>query len=689
MGKPVDKRSDIFSFGVLVYECLTGVCPYAENPLLSVLADDADLDMLPGATPARVRRVLRRCLDRDKQKRYRDMGDVALDLLAEEDDAAPGVAEAVAASRWGVWRALGAFVVVSVAAVAGALWLAPREDGGPAPGVKRFGVGGFTMPVDTFMSVALSPGGEHLVVRGKGEDGWVRLFVRPLGSLSVQPLAGSEWGWLPFFSPDGEEVAFFASGEVKSVSVRGGAARVLCHAERYTGGAWLHDGTIVFTAPGETLFYEVSASGGEARALRASASGGIDIAVAPAPVPGRRAVLCAVRRDGRFDIGVFSLDDGTLRIVAENGLQPVYAPTGHVVYQQGQDGPLMAVPFDRDRLRATGRAFPVIPDIGTRSSFQAQMYALSNDGTLAIFPPFITHDAGTIVWVDRSGRAHPIVEIDRTIDLPRLSNDERRVAFRTPGPNCDIWVHEFARGSTTRITRDGDNHGVWWSADDRHIYTVRRALVAGAAARLRSDGSGEPQTLHADIANANFLAGVSRDGATALLAMSRPNTGWDVDVLDVASGRIEPLLGTRSDEIGAALSPDGTLLAYVSNETARPEVYLTPFPSRESRVLVSGAGGSEPVWSRDGTRLYFRRAEIMLAVDVQREPSLVVARPVEVFRGSFALGSGGLAGYDVSADGERFVMVRHGRTDVWPMNVEVVLNWFVELERLGGRTGGR
>jgi Tol biopolymer transport system component len=678
-GRPVDRRSDIFSFGCVLYEMLTGTRPFAGDTVAdligAVLHTDVDLDRLPPGTPPRVRRVLARCLARDRAARYRDIGDVLLDLRTA-DEAGP---TATAAPRRRPWRVAAAFAAGAVL-VALPAWFGARESPGEPPEAKRFGLSGFVMPIDAFTSVSISPDGRHLAIRALDPSGNPQLYFRPLGSTALVPVEGSASGWLPFFSPDGQHVAFFAAGQLRVAPVGGGPARTIASVPGgFTGGVWAAEG-IVFTGFDVLALYQVPATGGAVQKVDLALPPDVDRNVVTSALPGGETILSSVRRGGRFDAALLSLADGSVQVIQENAFQPVYSPSGHILFQQGE-GPLMALPFDAGRRTATGPAFPVLTDIAARASFRARTFDVAADGTLVLLAPD-ARNTGTLLWVDGSGTREVITRVERTIDMPRLSHDGTRLAFRTPAPTCDIWIHDFARGSTTRLTTDGDNHGIVWSADDEHIATFRVGVAAGRPIWLRSDGSGPGDDLYPDDIPNGFLADLSHDGLHVLLSGQREGLSWGLSTIDVAARRIRPVLDTRFDARAARLSPDGTLVAYVSNESGHDEVYVQPFPSFDRRVQVSAGGGTEPVWSRDSRSVYFRRGGALLGARVQAGDRLAAERPIPVFEGTYAAAAPatGLASYDVSPEG-RFVMVEAGSPDSSEERIAVIVNFFSEIRR--------
>jgi len=690
-GRPVDKRSDIFSFGCVLYEMLTGERPFTGETVSdligAVLHKDVDLAKLPPTVQPHVRRLLARCLERDKSARYRDIGDVLLDLrspvLAEAAVVPPGAG----AGRRTAAVALTAFALGALL-VAAAVWLASSQPAPVPAAPKRFSLTGVRMPVDAFLLIAIAPDGSRIASRGFDETGSTRIYVRPLDSLEPVPLEGSAAAWGPVFSPDGTEVAFYSVGRIRAAPVNGGAARNVAQTVAgFTGAVWTDESIIFSGDAGERALYRVAASGGQVETLPLDAPPDVDMIAITGIMPDGNTILCAVLRGGRVDAALVDFSALSLRIIAEDALQPVYSASGHILFQQGPDGPLVALPFDADRLEPTGRPFPVVQSIGSRVGFQTRLYDIARDGTFVFVPPLATSNTGTLVWVDRSGTFEEIVRLDHPVDMPRLSHDGTRVAFRAPAPSCDIWAHDLVRGATTRLTTEGDNHGIVWSADDRRIATFRRSSSAGRAVWLRSDGAGTAvDAFPEDFGLNHFLADLSPDGTRALLSGQPEGTGRDIIVLKLPEAKKQAILSPRFDEQGGRLSPDGRMIAYVSNESGRNEIYVQPFPALDARVQVSTEGGNEPVWSSDGRTVFFRNGNAVVQASVETGSGLMVGRPETLFEGTFAAGANGLAGFDVSPDGRRFVMALRENTDQAGEGLQVVVNFFTEVHRL--QSGG-
>ena len=697
--KPIDRRVDVWAMGCVLFECLTGDRAFAGETLSDVLASvierEPDWSRLPRATPARVRRLLERCLVKDPRERLRDAGDARLELAAEVE-----AADESPASRRTTRGGLPLLAFTAGAALAaGAFFVASDRTAPPPASVARFSVRGTGMPIDVFQGLAISRDGKRLAFRSIGDDGRERLLVRPLDSLESTTLPGTELGWLPFFSPDGERLGFFSQGVLKAVSVSSGMARTIAAIDHggYSGSAWLEDDTIVFTNSTRRIG-RLPAAGGDVEFLELSGLKETDFVISPSPLPGGGAILCGVSDGNAFHAAVYDFGRGTLTRIAEDAFTPTWAASGHVLYQKGHEGMLMALPFDAERRTATGEPFPVIADLGARVSYQVRMFAVAENGTLAYIPNSRLLDTGALLWADRTGRAEPIVEIDRIVDMPRLSYDARRIAFRAPAPNCDVWIHDLERGVTARLTREGDNHGIAWLPGDSRVAFARFDAAARSAAGTAPkadpvsfalwsvmasavDGAGSVEALSTPSISRAFVSSVSPDGRHVLVG-AYGEAGSDVMLLTVADKSVRPLLDSRFEEFAAVFSPDGRYLAYVSDESGKEEVYVRSFPALDVREQISTGGGTEPVWSRDGRELFFRRHREMLAVDVATAPAFTAGRPRVLFETDLSSRpSSNLASYDVSADGKRFLMVRE-RSSAGGADMNVVLNWFEELGTL-------
>ena len=670
-GKPVDKRADIWAFGALLFEMLAGRGAFTGDSTTEILGaivhKEPDWPLIPDGTPSRVRDLLRRCLEKDPKRRLRDIGDAAYELSA---DAVPPAVTPVR-TRGARWSSVAVAAVVALVAAA-VTWLAMRAPAAVPAAPRRFAVSGLApMMFDAAQALALSPDGSALAFRGLGADGVERIYLRDFHSLELRPLAGTDGGRLPFFSPDGKWIAFFTVSALKKVAVEGGPAQTIAPAPGPSGGTWMDDGSIIFTGDPVKGVQRVLASGGTPETLLAPRDGALNAYSAPWGLPGSQALLLLQKRGASFDVAVLSLRDRRVSVLARDAFSPAWAPTGHVLFHQGDS--ILALSFDPATLTGRGTPFPVAQAVGNRISYQSRLFAVANDGTLAYVPAASAGEAGwAMMLVGRDGRETVAARLDRQSDTPRFSPDGTRVAFRTPAPNCDIWVRDLARGTTTRLTREGDNHGVVWSADGTRVLTGRAVATGTEVVALPADGSGTPEIV-ATLPGAFGAMPTSLSLTGEVIVQDRfgRETGSDIATIVVKDSERRTLLDSPSDEGGGVISPDDRWLAYVSDESGRNEVYLRPYAGAGPRTLVSISGAVEPVWSRTGNELFFRSGRDLLTVPVSAERG-AAAQPRVLFTGDYPVGPQ-VANYDVAPDG-RLMMMR-GRQ--WAEGqVVIVLNWF-------------
>ena len=666
-GKPVDKRADIWAFGVVLYEMLTGRRLFEgegiSDIMAGVLRGELDWTRLPSGIPSPVRRLLGRCLERDPKRRLRDIADARADLEPQAEPTRVMV-------RSSIWKTIGTAaggLIIGAAAV----WVLQPSRARDAPPVRRFGMSGMSLVRDAGQSLTLSADGRLLAYRGIRPDGVDQLFVRALDTLQSVPISGTEGGRLPFLSADGRQLGFFSGAQVKRVTLAGGSPQTMTTIRGVAmGGAWLDDGSMVVS---DTSAGIVRISQGRAPETILAPSEAAQEIATPWPLPGGRGLLLSLRKGDRFVIGLLSLSDRKLEALANtDGWAPLWSPTGHVLYNEGES--IFAVPLDAARLKVTGEPFPVLTTLRTRLAVQGRTFSIASDGTLAYMP---TESRGegqwSLVWVDRQGLETALGDIGAQTDTPRFSPDGSRVAFRKPAPNCDVWTYDVARGTSTRLTLEGDNHGVVWTPDGRGLAFVR---LGG-----RSPGVSTTELLSvpAEGGTPQRVATLSSTSAVWPAAWSaaagRLLAAVGADIYDWApGGEPSPLVRSPFEDMHPAFSPSGRAFAYVSNESGPPQVYVQPYPGPGGRVQVSTNGGREPVWSRDGKELFFRMGRGMFVADVNPVQPTAVGRPRLLFSSDHMPGSN-TANYDVSPDGKRFVMVK-GPPQRSENEVVVVTNWF-------------
>lgn len=702
-GLVLDKRSDLWSFGCVLYEMLTGRRPFTGDTVsdvsAAILAREPDWTPLPEVTPAAIRKVLRRCLEKDRRRRLADAGDARLEI--EEALASPN-AETATPARTASRRVVAMAIALTGAVLIIALlpWAVMRPTPQASVRPARFAL--VPPPAQALTTsgavrdVVLSPNGTQLVYTGaRGQ-----LMVRSLDQLDARPLSGVTNAVAPFLSPDGRWIGFFTgtSGELKKVAIAGGTPITLCRFVGVPRGAsWSLDDTIVFaTNEPTTGLFRVRADGGKAEVLTTpdSGKGMEEDHLFPSVLPNGRAVLftiaAASSTAANAQVAVLDLTTGRRKTLIRGGSQAEYVNTGHLIFAAA--GSLRAVRFDVAKLEVLGDSVPVVDQVMTAVTGAAN-FSVARDGTLAyVVGGLATQSSGarSLVWVTRQGREEPIPVPARAYLYPSISPEGTRVALAIDDQERDIWTCDVARQTLTRLTFDpGRDWYPGWSPDGRRIvFMSRRAGVPNLYSRL-ADGSGTEERLTIS-SNIQFgTPSFTPDGTRLVFTEVVPGTGEDLRLLSidpstgrpVGDGQSEPLLQTIFAERNAQISPDGHWLAYESNESGQEEIHVRPFPKvGGGRWQVSSDGGTAPLWARSGRELFYREGNSMMSASIQTTPTFSAGNPTKLFERKF---SGLGRTYDVSRDGQRFLMIKDntsGDQASTPASMVVVLNWFEELK---------
>jgi Tol biopolymer transport system component len=700
-GRPLDKRSDIWSFGCVLFEMLSGRRAFDGEDITDVLAaivrGEPDWTALPADTPAQIRKLLRRGLEKDRKKRLADIADARYEI--DEAIAAPtkepvaSATVAISKRRTGVTAAVAVASALVAALLAGAaVWWWTR----PAPAEPRL-VSRFTIPLPRPLQptatqpLAISRDGKFVYFVAQTATG-SEVYKRPLEQLQANPVAGAaarnNTGGVVgsmFLSPDGQWIAFndTRDGAFKKVSVNGGPAATICEAGSASGGfrgaTWGSNGTIVFATTASPGLMQVSDAGGTPKPLTTPKNKN-EVHLQPRFLPDGKTLLFVVQsRETPNRIFVLSLASGEMKSLID-GSSPKYVPSGHIVFIR--EGALWAVRFDERRLEVVGDAVPVEQGVQIRNTgpLATGMFDVSPNGTL-LFSSGSSDSRRTIVWVDRTGRDETIPAPPREYTTLRISPDGRRVALDIRDQDQDIWVWDFEHPTLMRLTFDPalDLMPLWTPDGSRIIFASGRK-PAGIYWQP-ADGTGVAEPLLGDD-DVIAPTGISRD-ASILLLREVSKGSSDITLFKFAGKEKHPLIAAEKfNEGGGTLSPDGRWLAYDSNESGQPEVYVRPFPAVDSggRWQVSNGGGTRPAWAPNGRELfYIASAGALMAVAVQANPSFAYGNPVKLFDGSYLWSpAGGGRPYDVSPDGRRFVMIKL-QSDATNANLVIVENWLDHL----------
>jgi serine/threonine-protein kinase len=704
--RPLDKRTDIWAFGCVLFEMLTGRIAFQGEDLTDTIAtvvkNDPDWNALPPDLPEQVRLLVKKCLEKDPRARISDIG-VAKFLMTETiapSSAAPSAIAAPPPRRRQVLAERAVVLLAGIALTAMAGWGAMRYAAEPARPVRFSIVPPAGLPLSiqgTVRDLTISPDGSQIVYRAGGASP-SQLVVRALDQLEGRPLAGLGGARSPFISPDGHWVGFFtdgAGGEIKKVSITGGPPVTLCKYSGFPRGAsWGPDNTIVFaTSDRATGLMSVPAGGGEPKVLtKPDASSGEANHLFPFVLPGGRAVLFTITAQGQpienAQIAVLDLKTGQKKTLIRGGSYAEYVETGHLVYAVA--GTLRAVRFDVGRLTVEGDAVPVAEQVTTLGNGAGQ-FALAHNGTLVYVPGGAVGGIAprSLVWVNRQGREDPIKAPPRTYTYPRISPDGTRVALDIRDQENDVWIWDLKRETLARLTFDpGPDQAPVWTPDSRRVIFSSGSGTQNLYWKA-ADNTGTIERLTTS-PNQQFPTSISPDGRSLVLQDASPKTQVDIALLALTgapatgSRRAEPLISTPFVERNPQISPDGRWLAYESNESGLYQIYVRPFPNVDSgRWQLSTSGGTRPVWARNGSELfYLDSGPALTVVTVQTKGSTFGAgNPTKLFDMRYFVTNGGPV-YDVSPDGQRFLMIKENATgdSSTPASMVVVEHWFEELK---------
>jgi serine/threonine-protein kinase len=683
-GRQTDERTDIFSFGAVLYETATGRRPFEASSRAGVIgavlmSEPPPMQDLEPGIPLVLDQIVRRCLAKDPEERWQSVRDLLIALRWVADGVSlPGIPAAGAPTKPRFSRLGLSAIVLGALAIGLAAWARTSLMDAPAPPLEKWEIGvpaGEAIAAEFYPSLAMSRDGAAIVFRAESDD-TSRLRIKRRDEFDSRPIEGSEGAHSPFFSWDGVWVGFLANSKIYRALSTGGPPLLVAEAHSLSptspGIAWGPDRTIVFAA-GASGLMRVSVEGGDPAPLTTpDASRGEASHLEPQFLPGGRELLFTVRmEDGDWRVAVLSFDTGRWDLLPEIGDDVAGAryASGHLVYAQA--GSLSIRPLDLARRAFTGPAVPLSVPVYTRAVADAivAQFAMSDDGQLAYVsgnpPPW------TLVAVQAGGVEKPISSDPHLYRYPRVSSD-RRIAVAIEEKRSDIFLVDTV-GRLSKLTEVGSNTQPIWMDGEHLLFASRRTGSKGWDIYSTRVGAGEGAQQLVSREGGQFPTSWWKDR----LAFYELNnkTARDIWVWSRHDGQFENVAHSPASERSATYSPDGKLLAYVSNENPdeRDEIYVQAYPGPGPREIVSSGGGTEPVWSHDGSKLFYRSGNRLFAVAIARTPRLSPGTPEKVLEGPYVrTPMTGVPNYDVYADGETFVMVKSAKSE---MHLRVVQSW--------------
>jgi Tol biopolymer transport system component len=671
-GKVVDKRADIWAFGLVLHEMLTGTRIFEGESIPETLglifSREPDLAALPAATPPRARRLVARCLVKDPKQRLRDIGDARL-MLDEEEPTVAAPAPVIVRARQPRGVFMAAVLGVGILAAAAAWFGKPPA---PAPTVRL----SIALPLGEQVTTApaISPDGQTIAYAAGRSPSVARLYLRRLDTGVTRAVDSGVAATYPFFSPDSQFIAFFSAGKLWKASVTGGAATPIASVPRPWGGTWCADGTIVYVPGLNTGLWRVPSGGGNPEQLTQPDDGEKGYAhTFPQALPGGDVLFTFWGRT--FYSAVLSSATRTWRPVTvegKNSRAAHYSASGHVLVGDAASN-IKAMAWTPAETASRQPEAVVLDAVNWVPGTERSWLAVSATGT-AVFAPG-NPDLRHLVWVDRQGVVTELPGDPEQITHATLSRDGRRIVYN--GKDSQ-WVRDLVTGTKTRIVSDHKSWTGGWLPGDNQI--VLSSNKTGDWDLYTVSPSGGEMTPLLQRPRAQHPLAVAPDGSIVFLD-NTVTSGYDVMVLS-PGGKVSPVADTPFLDSQASVSPDGRYVAYVSDQSGRNDVYAVAASGQGDRMMISVDGGTGPVWSRDGRELFYRAGDNLMSVAVQSTTPLQLGErrrllDVSAFEPMY------FHEFDVSADGQRFLFIR-AEPAARPTRLDVIVNWFPELTRLAG-----
>ena len=692
-GEEVDHRADLFAFGCVLYQMVSGREPFTGKSVHDTLhrighEEPRGLAEINASLPAEMERIIRKSLAKQPEHRYQDADDLVVDLAALAAEVGLGRAIPISAALPGgamesmggpSWAVVLPSAVALVLLVAGATWLLTRADR-PAPAIPMsFEITlpqGTRFPAGMGTNIAVSPDGGVIVFVAEDESGRQLYLRRTDEAAEATPIRGTEDAMMPFFSPDGEWVGFEANiGNAKIVSLSGDELYSIC--ELCNSGNWAEDRSIYF-AGGGSLF-RVPESGGERQLVaEPMPDQGVPWFESPVALPGGKTLLFEIGNLVAGGVGALSLETGDFIRISASGSDPIYAESGHILYPRNDT--LLAVSFDAEALEVSEQAVPVLPGVRVENGGAVQA-AVSRHGLL-VYAPSYGRTGTQLAFVDMGGvNVEPVTAEWRRFSAPRLSPDGEQIAVTIiDAGETDIWLVDVETGTMSPLTASGDASAPAWTPVGDRVTFASGSVGSYAIKSLPVGGGGPEETLHTST-NPIWPESWHRDRVR--LVFREAATSSDLLLLDVSDGSTTALVNTDSSEHAAALSPNGELLAYESNRGGSNEVYIRRLDEQGVGVAVSNGGGYDPVWGQDNTVLYYRNegSGDLLVASIQADPQLRATGSEAGWGGADFWSVGKRSHFDAHPDGQRFLVSNQRSTDEGQQKMIVVLNWFEELKQ--------